>query len=183
MSTDNPRSFDGAGVDSIDDPLIKEAYRYWLRKVGGRSVPSRRDLDPTEIPKLLPHVMLVEVHEGGRYRYRLIGTENVSEHGVDATGRYLDEVLPGPEYKAHVLRLYDKCVLERRPVYSESLFLSPVGYKPERHLKVLFIPLSDDGERVNLVFVIQRFFYIDNAVRERHFLDAPPHREIVHAPL
>jgi hypothetical protein len=183
MSTDAPRSPDGPGAASIGDPRLKAAYDYWLGKSAGRAMPSRRDLDPADIPKLLPHVLLVEVHEGGRYRYRLIGTENVCEHGMDATGRYLDEVLPGPEYRAHVLRLYDECVRERRPVYSESLFLSNIGLKPQRHLKVLFMPLSEGGERVNQVFVVQFFFYVDTAVRERHFLDTPPHREIVHAPL
>jgi hypothetical protein len=181
MSANDPQSVDGS--PAIDDPRLQEAYRYWLRMLDGRPAPSRRDLDPTEIKKLLPHVLLVDVHEGGRYRYRLIGTDNVREHGMDATGRYLDEVLPGPEYKAHVLRLYDECVRERRPVYSESLFLSAIGLKPQRHLKVLFMPLSDDAKTVNLVFVVQRFFQLDDGVRQRHFLDAPPHREIVHAPL
>jgi hypothetical protein len=92
-------------------------------------------------------------------------------------------VLPGPEYKRHVLRLYDECVLQCRSVYSESLFYSSAGHKPQRHTKVLFMPLSDDGQTVNLVFVAQVFLYIDAGVRERHFIDAPPYREIVHVPL
>jgi hypothetical protein len=31
-------------------------------------MPRRADLDPTEIPKLLPDVMLVDVLPSGRYR-------------------------------------------------------------------------------------------------------------------
>jgi hypothetical protein len=143
-------------------------------------MPQRADLDPIDIPKLLPHVMLIEVH-GDRYRYRLVGTANAQEHGMNATGRYLDEVLPGPEYKAHVLRLYDECVRERRPLYSESLFLSVSGGGIERHTKVLFMPLSQDGRTVNLVFVVQIFLYIDQAVRHRHLLDTRPYREIAHS--
>jgi len=142
-------------------------------------MPSRTDIDPIEIPKLLPDVMLVEV-DGARYRYRLIGTENTQAHGVNATGRYLDEVLPGPEYKAHVLRLYDECVRERRALYSECLFFAPARREPERHTKVLFMPLSADGERVNMVFVIQIFLYIDPATRQRHFVEARPYQEITH---
>jgi hypothetical protein len=49
-------------------------------------MPRRADLDPTEIPKLLPDVMLVDVLPSGRYRYRLIGTGNARAHGVNATG-------------------------------------------------------------------------------------------------
>ena len=82
-----------------------------------------------------------------------------------------------------MLGLYDECVRERRSIYSESLFLSDLGGVVERHTKVLFMPLSEDGERVNLVFAVQLFFYVDDAVRRRHFLDSPPHREIVHAAL
>jgi hypothetical protein len=183
MKMDRTAVSEDRDIASIDDRRLQEAYDYWLAKSAGRATPRRADLDPADILKLLPHVMLVEVHDSVRYRYRLIGTENVREHGFDATGRWLDEVLPGPEYRAHVLRLYDQCARERRAVYSESLFYSTVGFKPQRHTKVLFMPLSEDGETVNLVFVVQVFLYIDDTVRARHFIDAPPYREIVHIPL
>jgi hypothetical protein len=161
------------------DPRLEQAYEYWRRKAAGRKLPRRRDIDPVEIPKLLADVMLVDV-EDGRYRYRLIGTENTQAHGIKATGRYLDEVLPGREYRNHVLALYDESVQKKRALYSECLFLSPERLAPERHTKVLFMPLSEDGETVNMVFVLQIFLYIEQGTRERHFLDSPPYREILH---
>jgi hypothetical protein len=178
----------GRGEPSIEpgssspftDPRVEQVYRYWRGKAMGRAMPSRADIDPTEIPKLLSDVMLVERHDDGRYRYRLIGTENNRAHGLNATGKYLDEVLPGPDYSAHVLALYDRCVRERRPLYSECLFFPPGREEPERHTKVLFLPLSSDGDNVNMIFVIQVFLYIDRATRERHFVDARPYKEIVH---
>ena len=143
-------------------------------------MPRRSDIDPLDIPKLLPHVMLVEVLPVGRYRYRLIGTENTDAQGVHATGRYLDEVLPGPEYKEHVLRLYDECAQSRRALYSECLFISPQDRTPERHIKVLFLPLSDNGVAVNQILVVQVYFYMVPSTRERHFLDVRPFKEIAH---
>ncbi len=143
-------------------------------------MPSRADIDPIEIPSLLPDVMLIERGVDGRYRYRLIGTENQQAHGINATGRYLDEVLPGAEYRAHVLRLYDECVEMRRALYSECLFFSPARRDPERHTKVLFLPLSPDEQTVNMILVVQVFLYIDQATRERHFVDARAYKEIVH---
>src|SRR5204863_6235629 len=125
---------------------------------------------------LLRDIMLVEVLPSWRYRYRLIGTANAKAHRMNATGRYLDEVLPGPEYKAHVLGLYDGCVRARRPLYSECLFIS-LEQAPERHTKVLFLLLSDDGERVNQVLVVQVFFYIDPATRQRRFIEPRPFRK------
>jgi hypothetical protein len=162
------------------DPRFEQAYNYWRDKAGSRAMPSRADIDPTEIPKLLPDVMLVERHPDGRYRYRLIGTENARAHGINATGRFLDEVLPGPDYQAHVLGLYDECVETQRALYTECLFFSPARHAPERHTKVLFLPLSADGETVNMIFVLQVFLYIDRATRERHFVEARPYKEITH---
>ncbi len=165
----------------VTEPRLQEALEYWRRKAAGKAMARRADIDPVDIPKLLPDVMLVDVLPSGRYRYRLIGTENADAHGMNATGRYLDEVLPGPEYKAHVLGLYDECIRSRRPLYSECLFISPQHRVPERHTKVLFLPLSEDGETVNQVFVVQVFFYIDHATRRQHFIEARPYKEIAHA--
>jgi hypothetical protein len=164
----------------FSDPRLEQAHAYWRQKAAGRVMPGRADIDPIEIPRLLPDVMLVERLDNGRYRYRLIGTENSSAHGINATGRFLDEVLPGPDYSAHVLALYDECVGQRRPLYSECLFFAPSRREPERHTKVLFMPLSNDGEIVNMIFVIQVFRYIDSATRERHFVEERPYKEIAH---
>src|SRR5438270_776515 len=83
----------------ISDARLTAVFNYWLGKSIGQSLPRRRNIDPVDIPKLLPILMIVEVLRPGRYRYRLIGTENADAFGMNATGRYLDEVLPGPEYK------------------------------------------------------------------------------------
>jgi len=66
------------------------------------------------------------------------------------------------------------------PLYSESLFLSPTDGVVERHTKVLFLPLSADGTTVDMVMAIQVFLYIDQATRNRHFVEARPYQEIVH---
>jgi hypothetical protein len=144
-------------------------------------MPTRNDLDPVDIPRLLPHVMLVEVHGPGRYRYRLIGTANAQEHGMNATGRFVHEVLKGAEYRGHVMRLYDECVEMRRSLYSECLFLSSADGAIERHTKALFMPLSRDGEHVDQVFVAQVFLHIDQNTRDQHFIIARPFKEILHA--
>lgn len=84
---------------------LMAAFDYWARQSAGRLLPRRRDIDPVDIPNLLSILMLVEVLPSGRYRYRLIGTENADAFGMNATGRHLDEVLPGMPYKRHVLAL------------------------------------------------------------------------------
>jgi hypothetical protein len=87
-------------VPPISDARLKSALDYWRRQSAGKAMARRTDIDPIDIPKLLPHVMLVEVLSAGRYRYRLIGTENTEAHGVNATGRYLDEVFARPRIQS-----------------------------------------------------------------------------------
>ena len=188
-----PRRIDGAperaaGPAGADPPLspltearLQQAYRYWRQKSAGKPMPRRADIDPTEIPRLLPDVMLVDVLPCGRYRYRLIGTGNAQAQGINATGRYVDEVLPGAEYRTHVIALYDECVRTGRALYSECVFLSPYEEAPQLQTKILLLPLAENGATVNMVLVVQVFFYVDRAVRDRHFIDVWPYKEVAHA--
>ena len=162
------------------DTKIETAYHYWCAKAGTRAMPPRAEIDPAEIPKLLPDVMLVDVLPERRYRYRLVGTGNARGHLVNATGQYLDEVLAGTGFKAHVLGLYDQCVGARRPLYSEYLFRSPDDPPIERYSKVLFLPLSQDGITVNIVFVLRIVICADPATHEGQVLDTRPYRQVVH---
>lgn len=167
----------------ITHPIIAEGYAYWLRMRGDRPLPARADLHPGDIKQVLPHVILVDVLGPHRYRYRLIGTGCVVAHGVDATGRTLDEALKDYKYRDHVIGLYDQCVDERRPIYSESLFFYDTGSEIERHVKVLFMPLAGDGTRIDMVFVVQIIEFMDEAVRNRHFTSVRPHKEIARVAL
>jgi hypothetical protein len=163
----------------ISNELIGEAYTYWLTKRGVRNLPSRADVEPSELTRVLPHVMLVDVLGPRRYRLRLVGTECVAAHGVDATGKTLDVAVKDDQYRAHVIGLYDECVAERRPLYSESLFFRN-GADVDRHVKVIFLPLSTDGATVNMVFVVQVIEYGDDLAQKNHLTAANPHKEIVH---
>nr|WP_298683824.1 PAS domain-containing protein [uncultured Dongia sp.] len=72
-------------------PKNRELLDYWLGKRGARRMPSRSDIDPTEIPDLLPHIMMTELtYEPFRARYRLVGTEIVTFAQFDFTNQYAD---------------------------------------------------------------------------------------------
>ncbi|HEX9789596.1 MAG TPA: PAS domain-containing protein, partial [Kiloniellales bacterium] len=79
---------------AISDKRLATLYQYWQSKQGDRLMPARADIDPTEIPKLLPILLLIDVVATVSYRYRLVGTEIVSSAGQDITGKLFDEVLP-----------------------------------------------------------------------------------------
>ena len=85
---------------TLDVPLLVEAYRYWLAKKGDRPWPLRSSIEPTEIPRLLPHLFLVEVPQIGppmRFRLRLVGTAFRPFFGADITGREVNEAEVSPD--------------------------------------------------------------------------------------
>src|SRR5262249_54865234 len=82
-------------ADRLADPRLREIHAYWEGKRRGRPMPSRRDLDPTEIRALLPYLQLLDVLGPPLdFRFRLIGTEVASICARDYTGACLSE-LPG----------------------------------------------------------------------------------------
>ena len=53
----------------------RQLYDYWLERSSDRDMPSRADINPAHIPKLLPYISLVDVAaETSRCRIRLAGT-------------------------------------------------------------------------------------------------------------
>jgi len=143
--------------EQLSDPDLVRFYDYWVSLCAGRPMPSRRDLDPLQIPAgYLPDLMLIDVfHEPRRYRYRLVGTHVVTASGEDRTGRYFDEM---PFFKTNpvVMKQYDTAVATALPLYSLEPFTNFVN---GRHYEVdrLMLPLSNDGRLVDMLLVAFRF--------------------------
>ncbi len=136
-------------VKNLGEPVLVELYRYWVERCAGRRAPARADIDPVDIPHLLPHVLLTEVVDaGGRLRIRLAGTKVEERYGCALTNRLIDEILHGP-YLDYLQDLYRKLLDSFAPNYSECLF-APDKVRTLR-VKRLMLPLSDDQKTVNMV--------------------------------
>ena len=133
----------------IEDKRLLALYRYWESKRGDRAMPARADIDPTEIPTLLPLILLIEVLGIGDYRYRLTGTEIVSNVGSDVTGKTFAEALPGGPYGEYITGLVRDVVSRGRPLYSEGAFMAEG--RVDRQVRRLLLPLSADGRTVDMV--------------------------------
>ena len=72
--------------------------RYWAAKASESPAGEFPDLDPVDIPQLLPFLYLLE-RDGDRLRYRVSG-DNVNHlFGSEYTRRYFDEVVPLASYQ------------------------------------------------------------------------------------
>jgi len=139
------------------DQRLHDVLNYWSAKRGEQPMPSRRQIDPLELgPAILPHLMLVDVEPGPRFRYRLFGTAVSKAFGSDPTGQYIDTVMVGA-YREFMLGLYRDLIAMKKPVYSTSIYGNPSGGK--MWTQRLMLPLSSDGSAVDMVLACQVFLH------------------------
>lgn len=140
---------------TLSAPRLKLAFAYWQGKCAGRSMPARRDIDPVEMPRLLPYIMLIDVLPAPLdFRYRLIGTEVRAIVARDYTGLCFSEV-PGKGRGSVVWGNCEEVVLTKAP-----LSRSPPYVGPERHLRRcanVLLPLSEDGREVSMILLVASF--------------------------
>ena len=147
---------------------LRDGLDYWLSKQAPKHLPgdlsdcaligrlpARADLDPTEIPRLLPYVELTEVLDGGAdFRFRLVGSHLVDTDQINPTGQRFSDFFRNPAYRAYQFGLYGWVVAQARPLYSSSRI--PL---PTRSLDVLtkrlYLPLSCDGRSVDMILNFQ----------------------------
>jgi hypothetical protein len=143
-----------AFLDRPENAAFLEFYEYWVRTAAGRAMPARADIDPLDIPRLLPNVFLMDVVPGTprRFRFRLVGTR-IAELEGEMTDRFLDEFVPGAAAAA-MSRHYDEATEGRISVRHETLHWREREYI---NYDVLLLPLSSDGETVDMLFGLARY--------------------------
>ncbi len=131
------------------DARLWALKRYWDGKRGDRAMPARADLDPVDIPEILPYILLVDTAETlEEFRYRLIGTEACRGFDRDRTGaRFAD--LPRTERFDEVYGGYWRSFQERTPQYFHGP-LASIG-EDRTQFSRLTLPLSHDGNHVDMI--------------------------------
>jgi hypothetical protein len=127
-------------------------YEYWSVRRGARPMPARGDIDPIDLKALLPLLILIDVvPDSRRYVYRLVGTHEVEMRGSDPTGKTVDEAYYGESTDVTTGYL-DHVVRTRQPLLYRGTY-QPLRTRTQRE-DVLFLPLSQDGETVNMIMVL-----------------------------
>ena len=140
---------------------LRRLHTYWRSKCRGDRLPGRQDIDPTDLPDLLPNLFLfdVEASEAGRrYRFRLTGTGFDKTFGNKLTGQWADEIAP-PGRTRPLIAACEEAVTTKRPHFWRNV-LTPPNRAVLRYQR-LVCPLSTDGETVDMLIGLF-------AVDERH---------------
>ncbi|MGB0631198.1 MAG: PAS domain-containing protein [Alphaproteobacteria bacterium] len=134
--------------------VVEDGYAYWASKCVDGRLPSRQDINPLEIPRLMPHVAIVDVrHEPEMdFFYRLQGTYIVEHLYQDHSGKWFSEI-PHQKPPSQIWSNCAKVVESKMPLLANTPYVGPQS--SFRDLEDLILPLSSDGELVDslLVFV------------------------------
>ncbi len=77
----------------------QEIFSYWNTLRAARPAPSRTQINPTAIPKILPDIFLLETNSEGELIFRLAGTRLCALFGRELRGTaFRDLWLAGSEY-------------------------------------------------------------------------------------
>lgn len=161
----------------VKHKVLRRLVAYWLDKRAQRTMPSRHDIDPVEIPWALSWIWLCDVEpEDRRFRVRLAGEQINAFWGRNIGGRYLDEIVPKARLSdtneiLHAALAGPAIVHETGRILLED----KVFAAGER----IILPLSDDDREVTgLLGASCRDWYrdleLDNVLRSRQTATITP---------
>ncbi len=140
---------------STDQRSFRFLIDYWQSKHRDGKLPGRNAINPAELKRVLPQLLLIDVQrEPLDFRYRLAGTLTYDIFGFDLTGRRVRDIPPA-EWGETVWRSMAELVETRKPQYVRLDFTTTEGNV--RSYRVLRLPLAEDGETVDCVLVMGDF--------------------------
>ena len=149
-------------IDQIQIPVLRKLYAYWDNVRGARELPAWRDFDAHHLSFIASNILLIDVqHEPLAFRFRAHGLQLAWRIGYDMTGKLVDE-LPHPQNRAVLLERCRDLVASRRPYVGQGE-RNVAGR--ELPYEVVWLPLSEDGQRVDLL--LGGLEYLDSAAQGR----------------
>ncbi len=139
-------------MDEALRPVTDEAMRsrvnrrlrdHWLTLAPESRLPEWSSFDPAPVKAILPHLIVVDVGDGGgRFRFRVIGTFVTQLAGRDSTGRWLDRDLYGDRLE-YMTWHYRRCAESAEPLaILGTIHFVDKDWVTAEHL---FLPFGDGG--------------------------------------
>jgi hypothetical protein len=151
-------SLDENGIDVSALPrLLNDGYSHWKAIRGDRDLPLRKGLDPVNIPRLLDHIVLVQVLRDPEtlafedFEFRLLGAYLDDRMLASYRRKKLSE-LPHKGPGSEVWKAYMEVVRTKKPLTIRQNYIGTA-----QHIKnafEIYLPLSNTGELVDFVYVV-----------------------------
>jgi hypothetical protein len=137
-------------IDAPRHPSLQSLFAYWTLKRGSRLLPSRADIQPAEIKPLLPDVMIYNVGgPSGPFIVRLMGENVVNFTGRNRTGYSVTDG-KSDDATAAMNAVLAQVVETKTPRFraGKAFWQKEKAY---RKFESCFLPLSPDGESVDMI--------------------------------
>jgi hypothetical protein len=138
---------DIAEKQTVQNIRLNALVRYWNQKRGDNVMPSRIQIDPVDITRLLPIVLIAEII-GTDARLRLVGSETTVAYGNEMRGRSIREIELGAFTPVWV-EAFDKVAGDREPSFASGFFVA--GLQNCR-IETVLLPLSDGNGNLSHIF-------------------------------
>jgi hypothetical protein len=143
-------------LEDVTSSCIARFDAYWRSKMRAGRLPARGDIDPADIKSVLPNIILLNVtYDPFRISVRLRGTR-IDEFRPKGKWKYLHEATTFDRgRKEDYLREMAFVATHRRPVYARDWMTTRFGAVCD--LCAGIWPLSSDGQRIDMLVVIEDF--------------------------
>ena len=136
----------------LKNPVLAFLKTYWDSKKAGRALPSRADIKPAELKEHLGWIILLDaLPDYVDFRYRMIGSRVTQYFLANSRGKTLSEALGsyGDAVVNGALSVHRKAAKDKVVVraYGGASWLG----RSFLDFDALLLPLSDDGEAVNMI--------------------------------
>ena len=110
-------------------------------------MPAAADLDPLDIPRLLPVVLIAEATPPGP-RMRLLGSESTAAYGTEIRGKLISEVDLG-KFTSAWNAAFEFVLAAKAAASAGGGFETASGAYA---VELVLLPLSDDGVTIDRIF-------------------------------
>jgi hypothetical protein len=132
---------------TVRSARLRALIRYWTERCAGRAMPLRREIEPTEIPGLLPIVLLADVTPAGP-RMRLLGSEATNAYGRELRGSAIADIQFG-QFTVPWLEAFFRVIQSAKPAFAAGTYRR--GTELCR-IETVLMPLTEDGRSVGQIF-------------------------------
>ena len=134
-------------ADTVLSARLRAILRYWVEKAAGSTMPFRRQIDPIEIPSVLPIALLADVTALGA-RMRLLGSEATSAYGSETRNCLIADIQLG-EFTVDWQDAFSRVIQSACPAYAAGTYRR--GTELCR-IETVLTPLTEDGSSISQIF-------------------------------
>ncbi|MEJ0025269.1 MAG: PAS domain-containing protein [Rhizomicrobium sp.] len=139
----------------VESQDIRDVLAVWNARRGAHAMPTREDVLPRPLGRLLRNVSLVKVIDGGAdYEFRVVGDVHVQAYGVNSQGTRISELIASPTWSQFgdvLKRSYDLVRLRRAPVGFRGSIRREVAQARFDWAETLYMPLRNAADEVEYI--------------------------------